>query len=160
MRSLKPRQEQSMSPFNRRLSPCHSSSRVLPPRNLKLVIRRLMHQPVINPPDVVPYRPCHRPPLSSQWQGLQLLKTHHRFRCRPLKQQGETQRHRMLSRPTRWNGLLSSQKVRNRLLISPSVRSRVISIPMCRHCLLSKPMRWHSLLSTPTCWHHLRRSPT
>ena len=25
------------------------------------------------------------PPQSSQWQGLQLLMTHHRFRCRPLK---------------------------------------------------------------------------
>jgi hypothetical protein len=133
-----------------------------------------------HPPDFVPYRPCHCPPLSSQWQGLQLLKTHHRFRRRPLKQQGETQRHRMLSRPNRWNGLLSismfqnpllssltvwnrmlsSPKLQNCMLISRSVRRRVISIPMRRHCLLSKPTRWHSLLSTPTHWHHLHRSPT
>ena len=55
------------------------------PKNLILVIRRLMHQPVISWLDFVAYRPCHPPPQSSQWQGLQLLKTHHRFRCQPLK---------------------------------------------------------------------------
>ena len=48
-------------------------------------LSRAEHQPVISRPDFVPYRPCHPPPQSSQWQGLQLLKTHHRFRCRPLK---------------------------------------------------------------------------
>jgi len=74
---LKPRQEQPMSPLNRCHSPCHSSSCVLPPKSLILIIQWPMRQLVIGRPDFVPYRPCHRLPQSSQWQGLQLLKTHH-----------------------------------------------------------------------------------
>lgn len=54
----------------------------------------------------------------SQWQGLQLLMTHHQFRCRPLKQRGETLLQHMLSRPTWWNRLLSSRMLRNHLLSS------------------------------------------
>ena len=47
-----------------------------------------MHQSVINQTDFVAYMPCHPPPQSSQWQGLKLLMTHHRFSCWPLKQLG------------------------------------------------------------------------
>ena len=40
------------------------------------------YQPVISRPDFVAYKPCHPLPQSSQWQGLQLLMTHHQFSCR------------------------------------------------------------------------------